>query len=234
MAKIFENNIKKSNIDLKNDLLLNNSYKNYSDDLIEDGNNLFVNLIDWNIEKFTEFNYENFEKKFIGEVEFDGRKINLNIRIDKILQNEEQNMVVATDYKTGKVTETDTKKMLSSQFILYYLALKKLYPNKDIVLVYEKLQSLKDKENGFSKFFGDVENQQQFGKKIVKFVTDENEEVGKYDIIFYEIMEFYFEQIDKVKRGEYFITDRPDKDACKYCEFDKICRKNSLFEKSKI
>ncbi len=119
MAKIFKNNIKKLNIDLKNDLLLNNSYKNFSDDLIEDGNNLFVNLIDWNIEKFTEFDYEDFEKKFRREVEFDDRKINLKIRIDKILKNEEQNMVVATDYKTGKVTETDTKKMLSSQFILY-------------------------------------------------------------------------------------------------------------------
>ena len=233
MAKIFENNIKKSNIDLKNDLLLNNSYKNFSDDLIEDGNNLFVNLINWNIEKFSKFDYKDFETEFKGEVEFDNRKINLKIRIDKILKNEEQNMVVATDYKTGIVEKTDTKKMLSSQFILYYLALKKLYPNKDIVLVYEQLKSLKDKENGFSKFYGDVKNQQQFGKKIVKFVTDENNEQNNSDIILYKVMKFYFEQIDKVKRGEYFITDRPDKNACKYCEFDKICRKNSLFENNK-
>jgi len=230
LSIIFEEKVQAEKIDLKNDLILHNLYKKFSDNLIEEGNNLFVNLIDWNVEKFSDFDYKDFETKFKDEVEFDNKKINLNIRIDKILQNEEQNMVVATDYKTGIVEKTDTKKMLSSQFILYYLALKKLYPKKDIVLVYEQLKSLKDKENGFSKFYGNVKNQQQFGKKIVKFVTNENNEQNNSDIILYKVMKFYFEQIDKVKRGEYFITDRPDKDACKYCEYDKLCRKNSIFE----
>ncbi|MEA3500397.1 MAG: PD-(D/E)XK nuclease family protein, partial [Candidatus Marinimicrobia bacterium] len=234
IAEIFEERIQAEKIDLKNDLILHNLYKNFSDNLIEDGNNLFVNLIDWNIEKFSDLNYEDFETKFIDEVDFDNKKINLNIRIDKILQDEKQNMIMATDYKTGKVDENDTKEMLSSQFILYYLALKKLYPKKDIVLVYEKLHSLKKKENGFSKFLGDLKNNSSFGKKSIKFVNDKDEEVKSSDILLYKIMEFYFQQINKAKRGEYFITDRTEKDICKYCEYDKICRKNSVFEKNEI
>lgn len=230
LANIFEKKIQTENIDLKNDLILHNLYKNFSDNLIVDGNNLFVNLIDWNIEKFSDFDYEDYEKKFEGEVEYDNWKINLKIRIDKILQDEKQNIIMVTDYKTGDVNENNTRKMLSSQFILYYLALQKLYPNKSIVLVYEKLRSLKKKQNGFSKFFGDVKNNSSFRKNSIIFVNDKGEEVKNSDILLYRIMEFYFEQIEKMKRGEYFITDRTEENVCKYCEYDKICRKNSLYE----
>ncbi len=59
----------------ENNLILNNLYKNFSDNLIEDKNNLFVNLIDWNIEKFFDFDYEHFEEDFEGEVEYNNKKL---------------------------------------------------------------------------------------------------------------------------------------------------------------
>jgi len=228
LKEIFEDIIEENEIKFKDDLILQKTFKNFNNNFEENGNNLFVKLIDWNLETFNNYDYINFEKQFEETVNYEGKELNVKLRIDKILESNNEDMIIATDYKTGNVNEKDTINKLSSQMILYYLILKKMYPKKKIALVFEKMKSFAKNKHGVSKFFGDVEHNSKFGKKVIKFVNNVNEKTEDDDVVLYEIMEFYFKQIEKIKNGEFYITDRIENNICNYCAYDKICRKNSL------
>ena len=211
---------KKEGIDINKNLLEFEFYRIYHEGLeTANKHNLLVKLLQWNKKEIlNNFNIHGCEEKF-EDVELKNENVTIKFSgiIDKVLLNKDNTDIFATDYKTGTLTISDISNNWSSQFIIYLLALKKLFPNRNIKLAYEKIRSLKKEEHGIKNALEFIDNQLTVKHKF-----------SFKPLNLDEISSEYLKLAQKVIEGNFHITERDPKEACQYCEFDKICRKDCV------
>jgi hypothetical protein len=104
--------------------------------------------------------------------------------------------------------------MLLSQLYLYLKKCKEDYPEHEMMAVYEVIKDAKD-------------------TKIITFAESEGSfiQIGsRSNGNGFEIKEFekHLEQIFlQIRKGKYYITDKPFKEACEYCAYEGLCRKST-------
>jgi ATP-dependent exoDNAse (exonuclease V) beta subunit len=241
LARKLELTLDRYEIKPDEDLISKERYKPYRNDL-ESGSelNLLVKLLRWNRDNLTDYVAEEFEKEFGvdlnqnfssgQEIMIGDNEVTLSFRgrIDKIMKRDSANSILATDYKTGKVDEKDIWEFWSSQFLIYYIALKEFYPDKRILLAYEQIKSLKESEHGTTLLMGDINEKidTKISSKYIKINESENER----HLSLNKVKNVFFNFGKKVVKGEFHITSRElNGKACKYCQFSRICRKDSVF-----
>jgi len=212
-------------------LLLKNIYKIYRENLQSENNaNVLVRLLKWNRENFSGFKEALFEQKFGMKdqknswqfFEIADKNIKLRFRgiIDKIFIFPD-NQIAATDYKTGKFDFKDITSKISSQFVIYLLALQKHFPNAKIKIAVEQIKSLRKKENGLSAFLSS-------DKKSDLLLVPNGRNFQKISLK--ELKEHFLKTAEKIRIGKFEVTEkelRPK--VCEYCEYKNICRKDTLF-----
>jgi len=161
-------------------------------------------------------------------------------RIDKIFLSENGDAVLATDYKTGGYNLDDIREHWSSQFMMYYMALRSFFPDKRVLLAYEQLKSMKEKQHGFSPLVGDIDLEndpvslklQGKGRTIkdIRVAGEEQyEESGEKIVYIQEVKARYLDLAQKIASGDFHIADRElDGKACDYCVFERLCRKSCV------
>ncbi|MBT3168666.1 MAG: UvrD-helicase domain-containing protein [Candidatus Cloacimonetes bacterium] len=211
---------KKENINVDENLLEKEFYRIYREGLeTANKHNLLVKLLQWNKKEIlNNFNVHKCEERFEDvKLKNENVTIKFNGIIDKVLLNKGKTKILATDYKTGELTISDISNNWSSQFIIYLLALKNIFPNKKIKLSYERIRSLKKDAFGIKDALEFNDNQ-----LIIK---------NKYNfkpLNLDDILDKYLARAQTVIDGNFHITERDTKKACQYCEFDKICRKDCV------
>jgi len=230
LSEKLEAELKKYKINPYENLLLNSFFKIYREGLSERNKaNILVRLLKWNQEFLSDFQEAKYEQTFGMKkkyhpnsweaIELENDNVILKFRgiIDKILINKENKEIIATDYKTGKVNYKDILDEISSQCIIYYFALKKYFPDFEIKLTYEIIKSLKKGENGISGF---IENEEDNDLLLIPYNRK------KVDLEIKKTKSLYLDLAKKVISGYFPIAAKEKQDkACKYCEFEKICRK---------
>jgi|GEM_PF-316503 len=226
------------NVDLREDLLQKSRFRFYLNGLKElSDKNILVRSLKWNTEELKEYRADFFEKKFgYAESETGWQEailpveegiLKLKGKIDKIMLREDGDAVLATDYKTGKVDISDIKEHWSSQFPIYFFALKSAFPGKRVLMVYEILRNLQ--ECGVSALFGEVreEDATLLSGKYKKRVLPLGE-AGE-GLTVEEIIKIYGCYAGKAMRGEFHIAERElHGKACEYCEYAALCRKDCV------
>jgi len=149
---------------------------------------------------------------------FEDKNVILKFRgiIDKILIDKENMVITATDYKTGKVEYKDIYDKFSSQFIIYLFALKEHFAGFDLTVAYEKIRSLKSKEYGISDLIQNESDSDILEISNKKTTIDLNEMILHFLKLVSQVIKGHFPLAEKDKQEK----------ACKYCEFEQICRKN--------
>ena len=225
-----ETEFKSRKINPDENLLQKNFFKIFLDGLREGkAANILVRLLEWNREMLSNFQEAEFEQPFginnenypdsWNFIEIKNEQTILKFRgiIDKILIDKEKMEIIATDYKTGFVNYKDILDEISSQFIIYYFALKEHFPDHSIKLSYEMIKSLKKREHGISGFIEiDKENDLLLVPYNRKQIEMEVEEIKNHYLSLAEnVISGYFPVAEKDKQQK----------SCKYCEFERICRK---------
>ena len=177
--------------------------------------NAFVKILQENAKRFqgyglvlTETGFDQFE------ILNQNVKVSINGRIDKMMIDEDMKCLVASDYKTGIIKTKQLTYMLISQLYLYLKKCKEDYPEYEIMAVYEVIKDIKDtkiitfaESEGFFIQIGSNKNNNGFS--IEEFENHLRD-------LFAQIAE-----------GKYYITDKPFKEACEYCRYEGLCRKNT-------
>jgi len=226
------------NIRLSDDLLQSNGLKYYSRGLSElRENNLLVKLLRWNAENLQDFTPVYFEKEFGDEkseglwqeVEMSGRGLKLRFqgRVDKIMISADEAAALASDYKTGEVEIKDIREYWSSQFPIYYLALKKAFPGKRIILVYEVLKSLQ--KSGIAALFGETQpGDEQMLSRSYKTKILTLDDTGE-NLSMREIEEAYISAAKSALEGDFHIAGRElYGKACEHCDYAALCRRDCV------
>lgn len=197
--------------------------------------NLLAAMLGFEAEVLKEYEEEQYFEKEFGDasgsdswpaymMETEDLKLKLHGKIDRVLVS--KNDVWATDYKTGRADLSDTKYFWTSQMLFYYLILRNQYPDKNIILSYEQLKSMRKKEHGLKAILGDTKSDnpvlslKDMGSRLLI------EDGGEWSIN--RIMEETFFHAQRLADRNFPLTEREEKRACEYCEYDRICRKTSL------
>jgi RecB family exonuclease len=159
-------------------------------------------------------------KKIESEIAFEKLKLQhpnldiwLNGRIDKIMIDEEENKLIASDFKTGSITTSLLSKMMLSQLYLYLKYCEKLYPEHELKAMYEKLKNTN--ECGMTEYMEVAGEFKQLGRNAKQsFVTKAFED-------------YLRELFSQIAAGKYYITEKDFDSACKYCDHESLCRKNT-------
>ncbi|MCF7807664.1 MAG: UvrD-helicase domain-containing protein [Candidatus Marinimicrobia bacterium] len=171
------------------------------------------------------FGYEDEETSWPGVlIESDKVKLRIRGKIDRARINDQY--VWGTDYKTGEVEIKDTREFWTSQMLYYYLALKLRYPEKEVVMTYGQLKSFKDSKVGLKGFVGEVGSNHPViaHAKANEQISIDKQSEWSYERIQSETLEY----ARHIAENYYPLTERDEKIACKYCDFERICRKTSL------
>lgn len=202
--------------------------------------NLFLKALRWHRERLQEFTEIGFEQAFgmpeyyfpdsAPGVTLTNGQVTMTCRgvIDKIMQHRDGTAILATDYKTGNISLADVLDGWSSQLFVYFLALKQLYPDFRIIMAYEQVKSLRDDQHGISPLAGEIDMEQDpvTGKgKDVVFSKEGEDGVNPG-----RRTKAYLELGEKVQQGMFHLaTAELDGKACEYCDFERICRKHSVY-----
>jgi ATP-dependent helicase/DNAse subunit B len=187
-----------------------------------------VKLLQWNRVKLADFEDGLFEQSF-GMKEFkehsweavsfsnDAVKISFRGKIDKVLINHNTKTIYATDYKTGSENKPkDIVDMFSSQMVIYCLVLNDFFPEYRICMAYEKIKSLKQQDHGLTKFYEKIPDNELL-------ILDK-----KNTVDLSEMKEKYLNLAKKVTDGEFSIAEKSrQQKACTFCDYERICRKNT-------
>lgn len=247
LADTFEKIFRERGFHPADNLLLQKRYHYYLHGLEDaDDGNLLVKLLKWNLDNFVGFKPAFFEQSFGMEEKGDGSSwreaviesadaaLSFNGKIDKVLVNDETNTVLASDYKTGGVNLKDIPEFWSSQFPVYYFALKTQFPGKNIILAYEQIKSLRKHEHGIPPLFGEIDfnnaplpSSGKHDKDIV--LTDNPDDAGANSLSLELLKKTYLRFTRKVLNGEFHLAEREvNGKACLHCEYDSLCRKNCV------
>ena len=209
-------------------LLQQELYRIFRDGLRDgDASNILVRLLEWNKDKLADFDEILCEQSFGLKKESSWKNLEISDNgivlsfggiIDKVLKDNTSKSIIATDYKTGAIDPKDAERRLSSQMIIYSLALKQNFPDFEVSSVYEKLKSMKKDGYGLTGFFRlETEDMLQYSHKRTSFEIDLTE------------MKEHLLKLSKQALDGLFpvaIKSRQIK-ACKYCEYEMICRKST-------
>ncbi len=217
-VKLLGKNIQDAFIEEKidpNDPFQMDQFRNYIRDLNENSeSNCLIKILEVNQKEFEGYEHIETEKPFDDlELSYGDIKVNLKGRIDKLLIDEQEKRLVASDYKTGTIKTNRLTKMMLSQLYLYQKKCKEDYPGHELMAVYEQV---KDWDN----------------TKIIKFVENDTSfmQIGSRTKNAFSIEKFeqYLTDLfNQISEGKYYITGRPFKDACENCPHVGLCRKDS-------
>ncbi|OIO66440.1 MAG: hypothetical protein AUJ47_01415 [Candidatus Marinimicrobia bacterium CG1_02_48_14] len=207
---------------------------------------LLGKLLEWNVPLTGKFDQRYYEQPFgmpdkenswpAVEISSLGDPLVLKLRgyIDRIFANDQY--VWAVDYKTGRVSIKDTRDFFASQLFVYFLALQQRFPLRDNILSYEKLKSLKKDDFGISELAGMLTethpvNLNRKSRKNDIPIGDPGDvatAVLTVETITQQLLAF----AQPLKTGSFALTVREEKRACKFCEFEQICRKTTVFHRA--
>lgn len=210
-------------VDILNDFQLDiddpitfNRYKYYLDGLDRDSaDNLLLRIIKWNKTFFKDFRADKFEWEFNSKnnnaLILDSFCIPVILRgkIDKILVDESNKTVLASDYKTGEIQNGDFTKFLKSQLYVYMKKLKQDYPDHQIKSAYEIIQKPEKSKK----------------PQIINIEDNMMVLTGASKMNISEFEDYLNEQIKSIASGDFPLTWRPEKESCSKCAFRGICRK---------
>ena len=214
MSQCLDQALTEERID-KNDPKQMDQFRHYIKDLTagSDKNCLAVNL------KMIKDNYADYSR-FESEKDFTELRlqhpslsIELRGRIDKIMFNDDEKKLIASDYKTGSIKTSLLSKMMLSQLYLYLSYCAEAYPDYEQKAMYELLK--KPKDCGMTEYMQ---------------VNDEFKQMGKNAKQSFNIEEFeqhLQELFTGIGAGKYYITEKDFNDACVNCNYEFLCRKNT-------
>ncbi len=186
---------------------------------------LIFKLLELHFSNFREFHFMDSEWTFGTDPRLPvpalGPDVSINGTLDKMLENQALGIVYVGDIKTGKCRLPDLPQAnLEGQLLLYYLALKSILPkDKKIILAYEQIKSFRSGETRITKFLGDRCSYTEKG--IILDDPDSETAIDKY-------VEAWARDMDRLRDGDFSLTEKAVKDACAYCPYDAICRRDSL------
>ncbi|MEA3391670.1 MAG: PD-(D/E)XK nuclease family protein, partial [Candidatus Marinimicrobia bacterium] len=190
-------------------------FRNYIRDLNPDSEaNALVKIFKEIQKEFKEYDKIISEKAFNDyHLDYKDISVYLNGRIDKIMIDEVEKRLVASDYKTGTVKTRRLKLMLLSQLYLYLKKCKEDYPDHELMAIYEQIKDAKD-------------------TKIIKFIEEDASFIQKgsrngNSFIIDEFETHLSNLFSQISNGKYYITSKPFKEACEYCPHSGLCRKDS-------
>ena len=247
LADTFEKIFAERGFHPSDSLLLQKRYHYYLRGLeTADGRNLLVKLLNWNLDNFAGFKPVCFEQSFgmadkgdesswrEAVLENADAMLSFNGKIDKVLLNDETNTILASDYKTGAVNLKDIPEFWSSQFPVYYFALKTRFPDKNIVLAYEQIKSLRKNLHGISPLFGEIDFDTaplpSRGKHNQGIILTDNPDLTDENSLSLELLKkTYLRLTRKVLNGEFRLAERElNGKACLHCDYESLCRKNCV------
>ena len=205
----------------------------------EDPHNLLIRLLDYHRDNLADFTPQYFEKSFGSDECEEGLQnialrdslpaVFLQGRIDKLSFDLKNQVILASDYKTGFVNLKDITENRSSQFPLYYLALQQIFPDKRIILAYERLKSPKKEENGISQLFGDIEDSDNTIPTMGKFSGSLKLGDPSSEFQIENFKSVCLKAIAEIRQGNFPLADSDKQEkACKYCDYAGLCRKDSV------
>ncbi len=210
MRKCLDDALDKEGID-KDDPQQMDRFRYYIKDLHtgSDNNCLAKNLktIREKYSTYTQFEYEKDFKNI--KLEHPDLDIALRGRIDKIMLSNEDKQLIASDFKTGTIKPALLSKWMLSQLYLYLKYCAQEYPDYELKAMYELLKAPKD-------------------TKMLEYTLSETEfRQGRQSFIIQEFEEHLSALFSQIGAGKYYITEKPFKDACEYCGYEGLCRKNT-------
>ncbi|MCF7832445.1 MAG: UvrD-helicase domain-containing protein [Candidatus Marinimicrobia bacterium] len=190
-------------------------FRNYIRDLnLDSETNALVKILKDIKKDFEDYDHIISEKAFNDlQLLYGDVTVSLSGRIDKIMLNEIEKQLVASDYKTGVVKTQRLKLMLLSQLYLYLKKCKEDYSDYELMAIYEQIKDAKD-------------------TKIIKFIEEGGSFVQKGSktgngFIIDEFENHLSDLFAQISEGKYYITSKPYKEACEYCPHEGLCRKDS-------
>jgi len=187
-------------------------FRNYVKNLYpESDKNCLVKNLNLIAKDFSEYKYIESERSFDDlELRYDDIHIVLRGRIDKIMINEEEKKLIASDFKTGTITPSMLSKMMLSQLYLYLKKCGEIYPGYEQEAMYETLKDPKK------------------DTKLLRYYHKDGEfRQGKQFFIINEFEKHLRDLFSQIADGKYYITEKSFKDACKYCSFEGLCRRDT-------
>jgi len=187
-------------------------FRNYVKNLyLGSDKNCLVKNLDLIAKDFGEYKYIKSEKSFDDlELRYEDIHILLKGRIDKIMINEEKKKLIASDFKTSTITPSLLSKMMLSQLYLYLKKCAEIYPDYEQEAMYETLKDPKK------------------DTKLLRYQHKEEEfRQGKQSFIIDEFEKHLHDLFSQIVNGKYYITEKSFKDACKYCSFEGLCRRDT-------
>lgn len=173
-----------------------------------------LDLIDKKYSEYTEFKSE----KAFNDLQFvhPDLEINLRGRIDKIMINQGEKKLIASDFKTGSITSSLLSKMMLSQLYLYLKYCQREYPDYELQAIYELMKEPNKK-----------------GTKIIELKINADEiKLGQSKLSAEKFEEHLRDLFSQIADGKYYITEKAFKDACKYCAYEGLCRKETRLKET--
>lgn len=210
MSTCLDKALDNENID-KNDPIVMDHFRPYVKNLtLSSEKNCLVKNLELIKKSHSNYTHLESEKGFEDlKLEHPELEINLGGRIDKIMINEEEKKLIASDFKTGTITASNLSKMMMSQLYLYLQYCAREYPDYDLNAMYELLKDPK------------TTKLQEYNLSDVEFRQ------GRNAFLIEEFEEHLRDLFSQIGNGKYYITDKSYKDACKYCAYEGLCRKDT-------
>jgi ATP-dependent helicase/DNAse subunit B len=205
----------------------------YFSNYMDSDKNLIAAMLKLESQYLNEYDEKYFEKSFgykdeesWPEVVIDNENIKLHIKgkIDRVFIKKDQ--IWATDYKTGNIDLSETRDFWTSQMLYYFLAIKMRYQNAEVMLTYQQLKSFKSKYYGFKGFIGDTAGDYAVLAGATKRNTIQIADESDWSVE--RIKNETLKYAQYLVRNSYPLTEREEEIACKYCDFERVCRRHSM------
>lgn len=168
MVEVFEATLDRKQLAIKSDLEI---YATYHPFIFETDSTdicgLLFKILDEDLTRIKDFKFASAEQGFgykdgwklfeinhpiLGSVAFRGK-------IDRIDRNDKIKTIVVVDFKTGKIDWNSIEESRAFQLPLYYLVLKREFPDHQILITFRQIKALKDNQYGFNNYWlGDFDD----------------------------------------------------------------------------
>ncbi|MHC1738800.1 MAG: PD-(D/E)XK nuclease family protein [Ignavibacteriaceae bacterium] len=174
---------------------------------------------------FGKFSGDDGEQSLLPELKVDN--ISIRGKIDRIDINRDENLYKVVDYKlsNNKIPSEEITDGISLQLPVYLFAageiLKTKFPKEKPEPGVAGLYSFKRDTFGFKGL-------KNSGKSLAKIISSEKDLLIEFNLQIIENgLKFIREYVSSISEGKFNLSTLPDRDtkACKFCKFDKICRK---------
>ena len=168
MSEVFHTVMEKNQLAIESDLEVYATYYPYllgneSDDV----QGMLFEILNEDLTRISDFKFVAAEQGFGYDDGWDSfqishpilKQIDFRGKIDRFDVNDEKKIVIAVDYKTGKIDWKPVEQYRAFQLPIYYMVLKREYPDHKILITFRQLKSLKDNAYGFCSYWvGDLDD----------------------------------------------------------------------------